>query len=149
MTEEEQDIIQKAFNEGKKIQTRPWGADDWRDEPCPDWDWDEYEYRIEETDLTLLDIHNSSMYNKFIIANNGLTLLRIADIEYIGINDACNDIAIHMKSTHCIYETKNVIFYDKSGDKFKIDTAFDDGQRVAEACARVNGQLLIRLLSLQ
>lgn len=156
MTTEEQTIIQKAFKDGKKIQSKPYGCEHWVNNPCPDWDWDNCEYRIEESDLSLLDVtnssmmdvSNSSMYDKYVIANNGTTLLRIVDIEYICIDYLHNDILIRMKSGNSIAETENVMFYDEQGDRLKIDTAFDDERLVAEACARVNAQFLIRLVSL-
>lgn len=148
----EEEEIKKAYNEGKKIQSQPWGAKFWKDDPNPDWDWNNCDYRINPSELSLMDVvDDPRMYSKFIVIKDGTTLLRIADIEYIEADDACSDIIIYMKSGNIIYESKNVIFYDENGEQFKINTATENGdaKKVIEACARVNGQILIRLISLK
>lgn len=145
----EQIEIMKAYDEGKHIQSRAWGGSVWVDEEKPEWNWDECEYRINPVDLTPTYIYSSNMYNKFVCINNGLEVLRIADIVYISFDDARNDVIIHLKNGDHIYEPKNITFYNENGEQFTINTAFEDEKRVKKECARVNAQFLIRLISLE
>lgn len=147
---EEQLNVMKAFEEGKVIQYHPWGAKHWFDDKNPEWDWDKYEYRVHPNSATPLDIKQSNMYNKYILICDGKVVLKIADIECITRNLADTDVVIRTKGGNTIELINNITFYDENGNTFRIDTYYqDDEERVIEACARVNAQLLIRWCSLE
>lgn len=148
LTEEELKVM-KAFDEGKVIQSNPWGDNNWTDEKSPEWDWDKYEYRVHPKHATLSDLMQSSMYNKYILISDGKVVLKIADIECITTNITDTDIEIFTKGGHAIGDVGNVTFYDENGNTFRIDTYYDyDAERVKEECDRVNAQLLMRWCSL-
>lgn len=151
MNTKEQNEVMKAFDEGKTIQSRPWGGNNWTDENSPDWDWDNYEYRVHPKHATLSDLMHSSMYNKYILICDGNVVLKIADIECVTRKPTNIDIVIHTKGGNTIEEKiHNVTFYDEIGNTFRIDTYYeDDADRVKEACDRVNAQSLIRWRSLE
>lgn len=146
--QEKIEALKKAFKEGKPIQFHRWGSDNWWDDKNPDWDWDNYEYRVHPNSASPLDIIPANMYNmykKYILIHDGRTVLKIADIE--SITPHVCDCEIHMRSGTAIYPD-NVTFYDANGGTFRIDTYYEnDEDRVKEECARVNAQLLIRFES--